>query len=150
MNFILGYRDFIKKEEIVKKFLNSGLCWKNETIFSTDGFLLSNTLKQNTWLFVSNFRLFCIIDDKSKNEIFIKWDIKKNEVINRDGSLNVQIEVDGIYGIQYNRIWFGKDRLGVFYSRGLFPNKNTLLSTIKDLINKNIEDSFNLIRHDMP
>ena len=131
--YILGFRDFSKIEEI-KKFINLNLYYsKEEDILNAEHLLLFDTSKQKTWILISNLRMFCVLDDISKDTFQPRWHLNKNEII-RNGKIILEIKVHEEYSHNSGLIDFGNVHKKWLYSKKLFPNPNKLVSALKQKI----------------
>ena len=84
-DFILGLREWLKKEEVIQ-FIHHSVNYNKgggETLNGAKAILLNVNTNQQSWLVKTNKRIYKILDDKRKPKALINWSIKKEKLINR-------------------------------------------------------------------
>ncbi|SIO53737.1 hypothetical protein SAMN04488055_5470 [Chitinophaga niabensis] len=133
INTILGFRNFCKVDEI-KRFIHISISLdKSEDLVFSGHILLFKTSRQQTWIIISNIRLICVLDDISKDNFEIRWDLDKHLVL-FESKVILEITVEPHYSRRSGIINFGEYHKNWLYTKKLFPHpkdlKQKLLETI--------------------
>ncbi|SRR6266446_271580 len=118
VNFLLGKRELLKREEIVNFVRNaSAFDPTNEHTENAGALLLFQTLQQQTWLVATSERLYCVLDDIRRPKPEIRWTMSKSELVTGD---NVDVDIATREGAgNSGRINIGKHN-DWLYSKALF------------------------------
>lgn len=88
---IFGWRNFYDIDQL-EIFLT-----KKYIIYDTFGtmksFLLFKTRRQHTWLVKTDENIYCILDDVTKSNPVVRWDILIDSLLDKDGKLIKKISV---------------------------------------------------------
>jgi len=131
---ILGYRDFTKREEIKKHICSNTNFNSNEDIDNAESIIFFKTKIQQTWLLVSNRKIYCVLDDITTGNFELRWSIERNNLINSNGKIILELYIDPNYKEKSGRIDFGQIHRGWLYSKSLYPDPERLRGDIHMLI----------------
>ncbi len=132
-NKLLGFRDFLKQEQI-KEFISSKFfLYQDESIINAEVLLFFETTRQKTWLIATDRRLFCVLDDIDKESCEVRWFLTKDQLI-YENKVNLDIKINPNYKESIGLVDFGKNHAGWLYSKKIFPSKDRLNKIIIDLI----------------
>ena len=133
LKYILGFRKFSTIVDI-KNYINSKLVTDiEENVIKSKHLLLFDTSKQKTWIIFSNYKLYCVLDDISKDTFVVRWNINKNEII-KGSEVILDIKIHENYSEHSGLVDFGRKHKDWLYSKKLFPNSEILMRTLKSSI----------------
>ena len=129
---VLGFRDFIKQEEIKEEIKKSKYFSLQEDLEKVKSLIFFETKTQKTWLLASDKRLYCILDDISKETTKINWsELKEN--IYRDNNLLIDLTFHE-YKERTGKVNFGKNHKGWLYTKRLFKNETDFRERFENLV----------------
>lgn len=131
-NYILGYRDFSKLEEIKENIFKKYNQINDENIHKATEILLFESSRQKTWLLITEERFFCVLDDVENDFFRVRWNITKNDIIHGN-QLIIKLKTYD-YLKNTGKIDFGKFHKGWLYSKSIYSTHEELKSKIESEI----------------
>ena len=123
----LGYREFLKVEQIINKIHNSDYVFTafNEKMKGY-GFILYSTDKQRIWAVASDAHIFLVLDDRVKDSCTLHI------------RMNIEINLQSIFFEkfgEYNKVHFYPNIEPTLCSNSLFQTKESVIRSMNNLIN---------------
>ena len=128
--FWSGNRPFASENEI-PIFIKRDDRSSGDSLADVRSLKIFDTSKQHTWLVASSERLYCVLDDVSKDEPRVQWAISKTELRDKNGDLQVRAtsrsryKSTGLLDIAHHRNWL--------FSKSLF-SPSSLKEAVKELV----------------
>ena len=98
-----------------------------------EALLLFQTSRQQTWLVTTSQRLYCVLDDKRKNEPELRWVMNKDELVTGD-ALKVALETHD-HSENSGLVDIGPNHKDWFFTKSLFADE-PVEAKIHDLVTK--------------
>jgi len=102
--------------------------------------LLFASSVQKTWLLFSNCRMYCFLDDISRDAFEEKFSLSKDEIV-VNGKILPDIEINVEYKEKTGLISFTRQRKFWLFSKTLFPTEFALKAKIENIIKEKMINS---------
>ena len=127
-----GLREFKQDSEIKKCIvLSKNISLDKEKAELAGAVVFFQTSKQQTWLVCTHERLYCILDDRIKDEPHINWSMRKSELVtNNEVTLDIRTHDKSA---ETGLIDLGPKHTGWLYSKRSFLYRG-IEDSVRDLI----------------
>jgi hypothetical protein len=133
----LGLRPFTDSESIASLITtDKDYNASKEPLNETRALLIFSTSTQQTWLIFSPLRIYCILDDRERENPVLRWSMDLPDVLEAPIKVKEYSAVSGALDIGERKDWL--------YSKRLFPEqdiKNVVLTAALDQQRRNSDDS---------